>query len=102
VTYLDNLAADIRAAVPADALPEEDATNLFLSYAVLLLAKGEEVTREDVHNAWVAWMESRSEEHESMVPFLELPLGTQGEDSPFVLAIRSVARSMKERNLSNQ
>ena len=77
-------------------MPDEDTSDLFLAYAVLLLAKGEAVTREDVHNSWVAWMESKGEEHESMVPFAELPLGTQGEDSPFVLAIRSVARTLQE------
>ena len=68
--------------------------SLFLLYAVLLLAKGEDVTREDVHNAWVAWMEFNGEEHKSMVPFTELPPDTQAEDSPFVIAIRSVARKL--------
>lgn len=96
MTYLDALAEDIRKAVPPAAMPDEDTSDLFLAYAVLLLAKGEAVTREDVHNSWVAWMESKGEEHESMVPFAELPLGTQGEDSPFVLAIRSVARTLQE------
>jgi len=94
VTYLDAVAEDIRRAVPPAAMPDEDTSDLFLLYAVLLLAKGEAVTREDVHNAWVAWMESKGAEHELMVPFAELSLGTQGEDSPFVLAIRSVARTL--------
>jgi hypothetical protein len=98
VTYLDEVAADIRNKVPPDALPDEDTTALFLSYAVLLLAKGEDVTREDVHNAWVAWMESNGEEHESMVPFFELPTKTQAEDSPYVLAIRSVARKLNQNS----
>jgi hypothetical protein len=99
VTYLDDVAADIRNAVAADALPDEDTTGLFLSYAVLLLAKGEGVTREDVHNAWVAWMASKGEgdeSHESMVPFSELPPETQAEDSPFVIAIRTVARARRD------
>lgn len=91
MTYLDVVAADIRNAVPADDLPDGDATALFRSYAVLLLAKGGAVTVEDVHNAWVAWMAGRGEEHESMVPFAELPASTQAEDMPFVVAIRSVA-----------
>jgi len=96
VTYLDDIAADIRNAVPKDALPDEDTVGLFLSYAVLLLAKGVDVTREDVHNAWVAWMSAKGEgdeSHESMVPFSELPPETQAEDSPFVVAIRRVARA---------
>jgi hypothetical protein len=91
VTYLDGVAADIRNAVPPDALPNEDTSILFLMYAVLLLAKGEMVTAEDVHNAWVAWMEGKGEEHESMVAFDELPLSTREEDSSFVVAIRRVA-----------
>lgn len=95
MTYLDALAEEIRRAVSPSALPDEDTTGLVLSYAVLLLAKGEDVTREDVHNAWVAWMSSKGhgdESHESMVPFSELPPETQAEDSPFVIAIRTVAR----------
>jgi hypothetical protein len=95
MTYLDSIANDIRGVVSPDALPEGDASNLFRSYAVLLLAKGESVTGEDVHNAWVAWMKEKGEQHESMVPFNELPIATQKEDSPFVLAIRQVARERK-------
>ncbi len=92
MTYLDAVAEEIRRAVPGDALPAEDTSGLFLMYAVLLLAKGEAVTREDVHNAWVAWMADKGEAHESMAPFAELPPETQAEDSPFVVAIRAVAR----------
>jgi hypothetical protein len=96
VTYLDAIAEDIRRAVSPSALPGDDTSDLFLMYAVLLLAKGDAVTHEDVHNAWVAWMESKGEEHESMVPFTALPSGKQGEDSPFVRAIRGVARKLKQ------
>ena len=92
MTYLEDIAREIRNTVPDDALPDEDTTSLFLSYAVLLLAKGEAVTREDVHNAWVAWTLSKGEDHETLVPFSELSSETQSEDSPFVLAIRQVAR----------
>lgn len=93
MTYLEDIAQDIRNAVPDDALPNEDTTSLFLSYAVLLLAKGEAVTGQDVHNAWVAWTLSKGEDHETLVPFSELSSETQSEDSPFVLAIRQVART---------
>ena len=65
---------------------------------MLLLAKGDGVTRKDVHNARVAWMQSKVDGHESMIPFSELPAETQNEESPFVLAIRSVARRL-DRNL---
>lgn len=93
MTYLEEIATAIHDAVPSDALPDEDTTSLFLMYAVLLLAKGEGVTREDVHNAWVAWTTSKGEDHESLVLFSELSPDTQSEDSPFVVAIRTVARS---------
>lgn len=92
MTYLDALADEIRGAVAADALPDEDTSSLFRVYAVLLLAKGEEVTREDVHNAWVAWMLDKGRTHESLVPLAELSAETQAEDSPFVVAIRVIAR----------
>jgi hypothetical protein len=64
-------------------------------YAVLLLAKQENVTGEDVHNAWVAWMLSKGQQHDAMVPFSQLAPNTQAEDSPFVTAIRAVARSSR-------
>ena len=91
--YLDELAEAIRQAVPAEALPDGDTPSLFRMYAVLLLAKGEQVTRADVHNAWVAWMAGQDGDHESLVPFGDLDPDTQAEDSPYVAAIRAVARS---------
>ena len=93
MTYLDEIADEIRRAARQDALPDEDTTDLFRLYAVVLLAKGEDVTSEDIHNAWVAWKLERGAEHESMVPFGDLDAATQAEDSPFVSAIRAVARS---------
>jgi hypothetical protein len=92
MTYLEELATAIREAVQEEALPDGDTTSLFLMYAVLLLAKGEGVSQDDVHNAWVAWTIIKGEHHQSSVPFSALPPATQSEDSPFVLAIRTVAR----------
>ena len=90
--YLEAVAAEIRDAVPSGALPPEDTTGLFLVYAVLLLAKGEDVTGEDVHNAWVAWAVASGKRHESMVPYADLPPETKAEDSPYAQAIRSMAK----------
>lgn len=101
MTYLDAVADEIRAAVRHDALPDADTTQLFRLYAVLLLAKGDAVTAEDVHNAWVAWMVARGEDHESLVPFSELDSQTQVEDGPFVVAIRQVARAREARAAHN-
>jgi hypothetical protein len=92
MSYLDALANEIRGAVADDALPDEETSSLFRMYAVLLLAKGAKVTPEDIHNAWVAWMVDKGESHESLVPFGMLPAETKEEDSPFVVAIQTVAR----------
>jgi hypothetical protein len=91
VNYIEEIANAIRSEVATSALPEGDTSDLFLMYAVLLLARGQDVSRKDVHNAWVAWMVTRGEEQASMVPFDQLPSATQAEDSPFVAAIRTVA-----------
>jgi hypothetical protein len=97
MNYLQEIAAKIRSRVPAEAVPADDTTTLFLMYAVLLLVRGEDVSREDVHNAWVAWMSSRGGDHESAVPFSELDTETQAEDSVFVVAIRDTARDHARR-----
>jgi len=102
MTYLDDIGLRIKSEVPSDDLPDEDTADLFVSYAVLLLAKGEGVTREDVHNAWVAWMQANGKRHESMVPYDELPSETQAEDSPFVVAIRAVARDRTGKGVDSQ
>jgi hypothetical protein len=94
VTYLEELAEDIRAAVPEGALPDVDTGDLFLTYAVLLLAKGEQVSIDDVHNAWVGWMVARGERHGAMVPLEELAPETQAKDLPFAVAIRRVAQEL--------
>lgn len=91
MTYLDELAGEIEREVPAELLPAENTKQLFRLYAVLLLAKGKEVTARDVHNAWAAWMQERSPRHRSIKPFSELDARTQASDEPFAQAIRSVA-----------
>jgi hypothetical protein len=92
MAYLDQTAASIRKEVPQEILPDEDGLDgLFRLYALLARAKGEAVSAEDVHDAWVVWMLERGEEHESLVPFDQLDRETQHEDDPFVRAIRTVA-----------
>ncbi len=101
--YLEQLAAEIRQAVPEQAMPQDNAIDLFTIYAVLLLAKGEAVRREDVHNAWVAWMLSKGETgHDSLVPFSDLDPATQAEDSPFVAAIRTVAAQRRRGSIGQE
>ncbi|MER5567209.1 DUF7701 domain-containing protein [Streptomyces goshikiensis] len=92
MTYLDPLADLIRACLPPEAEPPEDSAALFRLYAVLLKAKGEQVTDEDVHDAWSAWMQSVDSTHPALVPFGELLPETRAFDAPYAQAIRAAAR----------
>jgi hypothetical protein len=94
VSYLDDIAATIRDHVAPGSYPEEGSDALFRLYAVLALAKGEAVTRGDVHDAWSAWMQERDPCHRSLKPFHELDAETQAADEEFVAAIRSAARDL--------
>jgi hypothetical protein len=89
MNYIDRVAETIRRRVSPDKLPEENTAALFRLYAVLALAKGEDVTLEDVHNAWSAWMIGRDPNHESIRPFKELRPEVQREDEPYVKAIHA-------------
>lgn len=88
MSYLTEDASRIRAYLPAGTDVPAGADDLFLIYAVLGRAKGTTVTAEDVHDAWVAWMETQGEKHRSMQPFADLNPETQAEDEPFADAIR--------------
>ncbi|MFE7672639.1 hypothetical protein ACFU5N_10520 [Streptomyces albidoflavus] len=88
MTYLDELAALIRSCLPAEAEPPAGAEDLFRLYAVLLKAKGPEVTEEDVHDAWSAWAQQTDPGHGALVPFAELDASAQALDTPYVHAIR--------------
>lgn len=91
MTYLDDIAATVRASVPADVEIPPDADDLFRLYAVLALVRGASVTEEDVHNAWVAWMSNHGGQHDAMVPFGELDDDVREQDRPFADAIRAAA-----------
>lgn len=88
MTYLDDIGAQIRARVP-DHLISPESDGLFTIYAVLLLAKGQDVTSSDVHDAWAAWMQIRGIRHPSMIPYDELSSDIQREDDIFAAAIRA-------------
>ena len=91
MNYLDELASQIRSAVPPSQLPDDDTRDLFRLYALLMLAKGGQVDAVDVHNAWVVWMATREPNHESLIPFEDLPAKVAAQDTPYVAAIRQVA-----------
>jgi hypothetical protein len=91
LTYIDEIAAAIRRAVPAEAVPDADTDELFRIYAVLALAKGRETELEDVHDAWSAWMSRLDPDHRSLKPLSELAPDVQAGDEPYLAAIRRVA-----------
>ena len=86
--YLDDIAAKIRAHIPEGRMPDGDTDELFRIYAVLLRAKGADVTRSDVHDAWSAWMAKRNSEHASLVTYENLPEDVREEDRVFATAVR--------------
>nr|WP_153427014.1 hypothetical protein [Streptomyces alkaliphilus] len=87
----------IRSHLPPDAEPPAGSDDLFRLYAVLLKAKGEQVTDEDVHDAWSAWMQSIDDTHKALVPFRELDPDTRAFDTPYADAIRAAARALGHR-----
>lgn len=91
-SYLTEDADLIRAELPEEAQPPEDAEGLFVIYAALMRAKGEAVTAADVHDAWAAWIINTQGAHESLVPFDSLGPDVQQEDLPYVEAIHRAAR----------
>jgi hypothetical protein len=91
LTYVSDIAKQIRREVPPDVLPEGNTDLLFLFYGVLALTVGKNVRPEHVHDAWAAWMAYHDPSHESIRPFDELSSETQRQDQPFVDAIRKVA-----------
>ncbi|MFI6694656.1 hypothetical protein ACIBLA_23415 [Streptomyces sp. NPDC050433] len=97
MTYLDPLADLIRSCLPSSAEPPANSDDLFRIYAVLLQAKGEQVTDEDVHNAWSAWMQSVNSAHHALVPFHDLDRKTRAFDAPYAEAIRAAARQAEHR-----
>jgi hypothetical protein len=99
MSYLDDLATRIHGHALAAGLLTGDLTafkldSLFRLYAVLALAKGEEVTPEDVHNAWAAWRQDADEDHSALRPFTELDHAKQAQDRPYAEAIRSAVREL--------
>ncbi len=90
--YLDEIAQEIAAELDPGLLPDEaGVARLLRSYAVLARVKGIDVTREDIHDAWAAWMADEDPQHNALRPYADLDPGTRREDEPFVTAVRTVA-----------
>jgi hypothetical protein len=94
LTYISDIAEQIRREVPQEVLPDGNTDLLFLIYAVLALTVGEDVQAEDVHDAWSAWMTYSDPSHESIKPFSQLDPETKKTDQPYVDAIRTVATQL--------
>lgn len=94
-SYLDRIAAEIRRTADPDAASRDEDLPIYRLYAVLLLAKGQEVTAEDVHNAWAAWASEYAPEHRNLLPFKELSLSVQRKDNLYVDAIHQVAAQLQ-------
>lgn len=97
--YLDDIAARIRSHIPADRMPDDNAEALLLLYAVLLRAKGTNVTESDIHDAWSAWISTRDEAHESLVTYEDLPPEVREQDAVFASAIRQAAQELDQSNV---
>ena len=91
MTYLHDLAHRIREHLPPGTSVPDDADRLFVLYAVILRAKGTNVTASDVHDAWAAWMQEQDLTHDALQPYNDLPPDVQAEDAPFLAAIKATA-----------
>ncbi|MEV4454554.1 hypothetical protein [Microbispora sp. NPDC049633] len=92
MSYLSDDAALIRRYLDRTAQPPPESDGLFLLYAVLMRAKGEQVTASDVHDAWTAWTLTRDPGHPALLPFVELSPEIRALDLPYMRAIHSAAR----------
>lgn len=98
MNYIDRVALAIETEIPAESRPDHDTARLYRLYAVLALSKGIDVSLQDVHNAWSAWMADTDPGHPALVPFEDLSREKQDEDQPYAAAIRNVAQSLIPRS----
>lgn len=70
-------------------------------YTLLVLVKGEDVTLENVHDAWSVWKNQHRQDHWSLIPFDELTEEVQNLDQKYVTSIRTVAAIVRVVNASH-
>ena len=91
MNYIEEIADEI-AMEMGEPAPGQNRRDLFVLYALLALVKGQVVTKRNVHDAWVVWMDLQGEHfHHAMVPFDKLSAEAQASDEPYVEAIRRAA-----------
>jgi hypothetical protein len=94
-SYIQEIAQKIKDKLDDVDLTGQGLDELFDSYAVLALSKGFSVTNNDVHDAWSAWATKYDPGNVSLVPFDNLPEEIKRQDTPFTLAIKSVAKDLE-------
>ena len=90
--YLQQDAERIKSELPEGTSIPDNSDSLFVLYAVLMRAKGTNVTGFDVHDAWSAWMTGQDPNHEAMRPYEERDSATRAQDEPFLLAIKRASQ----------
>lgn len=88
MNYASQLVAKLTEYLP-DCDPE-----LIRLYALAAMFCGQEVTNEDVHDAWALFTSARRPDHAYLVPFYELPEEIQELDAPYRDAIRRAAKEV--------
>lgn len=84
---------------PGEYTIPENEQPMYLAYALLCLAKGEETTSKDVHDAWSLWATLTHGQHKSLIPFAELTPEVQAYDDLYRDAIHTVARNIDNPEL---
>ncbi|MCX4809026.1 hypothetical protein OG601_47165 [Streptomyces sp. NBC_01239] len=90
MTYIDTARTALESRLPG----QDDA--LLDLYALLVLVKGEEVTLQDVHDAWAVWRSRTAPNHKSIMPFDQLTLSVQKLDQTYADAIAATRAALAE------
>ena len=99
-TYIDELYDKVQEATGLKG------KELIKVYSLLVLVKGENITLQDVHDAWSIVMNYKEanppycygHEHHSIIPFDNLSAEVKAKDQKYVTALIEVAKSMKPNN----
>ena len=92
MTYIDDARDALLTQYPA-LVHKPGLANLYL---LLVLVKGEDVTLQDVHDAWAVWKSKIHPGHTNLVPFGELSPETQAKDAAYADGIAAAAHALKE------
>ena len=93
MNYIDMIARMVyQLSSSPDSIMEQHEWPLYRIYAVLALAKGEETTAVDVHNAWAAWATEHRAFSKNIIPFHDLHPEIRAMDDEYVEAIHAISR----------